>query len=291
MFRLKGDMIHGLLFTNTIQQFQDQLSNNKTYLIFDPIVKQINKSFPNVNPKLELIFQVTTRIEVQPDISYALNFNFKEFADIKNNSWKDEEHDVIGIVKRVKHLVCFKTSKKPIAYRREIILINSMLDTITLTLWDDLAFNEGHLLEATETEHPVIAFCNMKAQFYQGLNQLLSLSTTGMLRNPICTEAKELISWLETDQNKLNLNLMHMEKMISNSKKVTVAELQNDINTLTENHYYCLEGIISKIENKSTPWYAACQNCLRSITKTVEGDKCIHCIDFSNNIIHRYRLS
>ncbi|XP_075521313.1 replication protein A 70 kDa DNA-binding subunit B-like [Primulina tabacum] len=190
----KGDMTHELLFTSTIQQFQNQMRNNNSYLIFDPIVKQINQSFPNVNPKLELIFQVTTRIEVKPDISYALNFSFKQFADIKNNSWKDEYHDVIGIVKRVKHLVCFKTSKKPTAYRREIILINPMLDTITLTLWDDLAFNEGLLLEAMETEHPVIAFFNMKAQSYQGVNQLLSFSTTGMLRNPICAEAKDLNS-------------------------------------------------------------------------------------------------
>ncbi|XP_073281486.1 replication protein A 70 kDa DNA-binding subunit B-like [Primulina huaijiensis] len=207
----KGDMIHELLFTSTIQQFQDQIRSNNTYIIFYPIVKRIDKSFPNVNPKLELIFQVTTRIEVQPDISYTLNFNFKQFADIKNNSWKDENHDVIRIVKRVKHLVCFKTSKKPIAFRKEIILINPMLDRITPTLWDDLVFNEGLLLEAMETKHPVIVFFNMKAQSYQGVNQLQSLSTTRMLRNPFCIEAKDLISWLETDQNGNNLDMMYMK--------------------------------------------------------------------------------
>ncbi|XP_073281147.1 replication protein A 70 kDa DNA-binding subunit D-like [Primulina huaijiensis] len=145
-----------------------------------------------------------------------------------------------------------------------------MLDTITVTLWDDLAFNEDLLLEAMETKHPVIAFFNMKAQSYQGVNQLQSLSTTGMLRNPFCIEAKDLISWLETDQNDNNLDMMYMEKMVSSAKTVIIAQLQRKMHILTENHYYCLEGIISKIENKSTPWYDACQNCLKAITKTTE---------------------
>ncbi|XP_073312565.1 replication protein A 70 kDa DNA-binding subunit B-like [Primulina huaijiensis] len=166
-----------------------------------------------------------------------------------------------------------------------------MLDTITLTLWDDLAFNEGLLLEAMETKHPVIAFFNMKTQSYQGVNQFQSLSTTGMLRNPFCIEAKDLISWLETDQNGNNLDMMYMEKMVSGAKTVTIAQLQKEMHTLTENHYYCLEGIISKIENKSTPWYDACQNYLKKITKKTEGHNCIHCIDFNSKIVPRYRLS
>ncbi|XP_073128987.1 uncharacterized protein [Henckelia pumila] len=57
------------------------------------------------------------------------------------------------------------------------------------------------------------------------------------------------------------------------------------------NLFYWFESTIYKIENKSNPWYEACGNCLKAITKTSNGNNCKRCVTVKLNIIPRYRLT
>ncbi|XP_073153842.1 replication protein A 70 kDa DNA-binding subunit B-like [Henckelia pumila] len=191
-------MIHGIMFENIIQIFEDQMKVGKTYIIENPIVQPIQTKYPNVNKRIELRLHRGTIVnEAQPQlICDSLNFDFKEFAYIKANPATDHEHDVIGILIKVRQLIRYtKQDKITFGYRREIILMNSMLQTITINLWDDLALNEGQLLEENRTQNSIVAFCNLKMSIYNGFHKLQSTFTTEMLQNPKCSEAERINLW------------------------------------------------------------------------------------------------
>ncbi|XP_073028736.1 replication protein A 70 kDa DNA-binding subunit B-like [Primulina eburnea] len=130
----EGTLIHGIIFSNIIQLFEDQMRINKTYIIEDPIVQPINKKYPNVNKNIELLLHRGTILrEAQQQLTYDnLNFDFKEFAYVNANPVTDNEHDVIGILKKVRQVNRFERKDKlGFGYRREVVLINTMLQTIT----------------------------------------------------------------------------------------------------------------------------------------------------------------
>ncbi|XP_073291089.1 replication protein A 70 kDa DNA-binding subunit B-like [Primulina huaijiensis] len=164
---------------------------NKTYIIEDPIVQPINKKYPNLNKNIELLVHRGTILrEAQQQLTYDnLNFDFKEFVYVNENPVTDNEHDVIGILMKVRQVTRFERKDKlGFGYRKEVILINTMLQTITINLWDDLALNEGQLLKENRIQNSIVAFCNLKMSIYHGFPQLQSTFTTGMLQNPKCNK-------------------------------------------------------------------------------------------------------
>ena len=53
--------------------------------------------------------------------------------------------------------------------KRNIILTNSLSDTIMLTLWGDLATNEGQLREQLVALKPLIVLSQAKVTTYKGM--------------------------------------------------------------------------------------------------------------------------
>ncbi|XP_075495493.1 uncharacterized protein LOC142532858 [Primulina tabacum] len=78
-----------------------------------------------------------------------------------------KHQDVIGILMKVRQVNRFERKDKlSFGYRREVILINTMLQTITINLWDDLALNEGQLLKENCIKNSIVSFCNLKMSTY-----------------------------------------------------------------------------------------------------------------------------
>ncbi|XP_073047496.1 replication protein A 70 kDa DNA-binding subunit B-like [Primulina eburnea] len=106
-----------------------------------------------------------------------------------------------------------------IGYRREIVLINPSLDTITITLWDDLAINERLFLQEIEMDKPVIAFCNLKRHIFEGKFQFKSTTTT-MFTNPSCIEKETINIWLGNNFKERSLEELWMTHQIKMLKKL-----------------------------------------------------------------------
>ncbi|XP_073034868.1 replication protein A 70 kDa DNA-binding subunit B-like [Primulina eburnea] len=243
----EGTMIYGIVFANAMQYFHEQLKFNRSYNIFNPDIREINKNFPNINPKIELVLQTNTTItETDNIISFSNNtFSFCEFGDIKKSSQDAHPLDVIGVIMKVKQSIQFRRDDNSTGCRREVILMNLLHDTVTINLWDDLAFNEGQWLEEMVNEKPIIAFSNMKIQPYQDTVQLKSTYTTTIFLNPPCTESSNLNIWLNSGFNDHNLNDLWLATKLKSSKEITINQLLNERKNLTEvrdkvHHFFLL---------------------------------------------------
>ncbi|XP_075492065.1 replication protein A 70 kDa DNA-binding subunit B-like [Primulina tabacum] len=106
----EGTMIYGIVFANAMQYFHEQLKFNRSYLISNPDIREINTNFPNINPKIELVLQNNTTItETDNIISFSnYTFSFCEFGDIKKSSQDAQPLDVIGVIMKVKQLIQFR---------------------------------------------------------------------------------------------------------------------------------------------------------------------------------------
>ena len=50
-------------------------------------------------------------------------------------------------------------------------------ETINITMWDDLAVNEGNVLESQAHEKLIVAITGLKKKIYQGIIQIISTKT------------------------------------------------------------------------------------------------------------------
>lgn len=290
----EGTLIHGIMFSNIIQLFEDQMKINKSYIIEDPIVQPINKNYPNVNQRIELLLHRGSKIsEAQPQLTcHKLKFDFKEFGYLNQIQANDDEHDVIGVLRKVRQATRFQRKDKiNFGYKRELILMNTMLQTITINLWDDLALNEGQILEENRIQNTIVVFSNLKMNTYHGCNQLQSTFTTGMIQNPKCSEAEKINLWLETIVGEQSLTALWADKTIKECEEIKLNQLLDKYVSLKQDMYYCFKATICEIENKSKPWYYACTNCLKAIIKTTDGISCANCRNESVKMIQRYRLA
>ncbi|KAG8387810.1 hypothetical protein BUALT_Bualt02G0059800 [Buddleja alternifolia] len=241
-----GTKIHGIIFTNALQLFESKLIIHKTYVISSPTIRETNKKYPNVNPKIELVLQATTTVtEAQESINCRnISLVFSDFNELKTDSDVNELFDVIGFVKKIKQPFQFSRNDNTIGHRREVVLMNHKFDTITINLWDDMAIVEGQWLQKIVADKPIVTFSGLKRQLYQGDIQMASMSTTSIILNPSSPETKILSSRLTGTQEDKNIEQLWMAKKIKESKEVTLKQLINDRAALLE------DGEVSQTHNQ-----------------------------------------
>ncbi|KAH7833848.1 hypothetical protein Vadar_010411 [Vaccinium darrowii] len=76
--------------------------------------------------------------------------------------------------------------------KRRITLINSSYESILLTLWGDMATNEGDVIERMREERPIVALSKVKISTYAGVLSLSSISITTLQVDPSIPSAKAI---------------------------------------------------------------------------------------------------
>ncbi|KAH7835477.1 hypothetical protein Vadar_026477 [Vaccinium darrowii] len=164
----QGTRIQAILFNDVIKQFEQTFLKENSYIIYDGLVKPVNAQYANVHKEFELILMNNTRVG-NAKLEITLNnfsYEFTSFEDLQHAGHNDIV-DVLGMVVNVEQLSLIKkTGGVGTMIKRNVTLLNSRSEVIILTLWGDLAKNEGEVLEHMSTEKPAIAVSKAKVTTY-----------------------------------------------------------------------------------------------------------------------------
>ncbi|XP_057802157.1 replication protein A 70 kDa DNA-binding subunit D-like [Salvia miltiorrhiza] len=110
-----------------------------------------------------------------------IQYNFVEFKDIESKFDKKEEfgkrEDVFGTLVRVENSKMVPTKTTSGAHSktmRDITIVNKENQFMEISLWEDMAINEGDKLQKVLEQNPIIVITNVTAKKFLGALQLQS---------------------------------------------------------------------------------------------------------------------
>ena len=206
--------------------------------------------------------------------------------------------DVLGVVANVAPLGSVKRkSDNSELTRRDLTIFDNSGRSVQVTLWQNLASNEGAELDKLQTECPIIALHGVRANDYNGVS-LSTVSRSSIIMNPEIPEAKELKEWLSAQGGKTDFphcgeGLANGRQSLSgkSQQRVTLRELKEKpvppVGTKPE--YVNAWAYISAIQPDQTLYYRAAPD--GSNKKVVEEGGRYYCEGTQkhyDNFIRRY---
>ncbi|KAL7106172.1 hypothetical protein ACP275_07G094900 [Erythranthe tilingii] len=277
----EGTRIGVVIFKDEIQQFNHIFENHKSYAISNGQVQQSNQDYFNAHPLMELVLKKYTTVK---EIGETINvdstivYNFMKFIDIDSTI---HNMKAIGATK----------------YVREITLMDNECHSVIVSLWEDMATNEGGELQEIAAENPVISLAQVTTRKYQGELQLQTTTASIMQIYPSNDEVQHLQAWLFFFIHKLaqindplKIQALAMKERIKKANKITLHEIIYNRILLSEDEYYFFKATVNKVENKSYIWYDSCTKCNSAISKNGDTMACRKCNIEALETTPRYRL-
>ncbi|KAL0376669.1 UNVERIFIED_CONTAM: hypothetical protein Scaly_0784500 [Sesamum calycinum] len=247
--------------------------------------------FPNAHPEKELVLKrYTTVKDAFAPIGDNIKFNFVEFDEIDEKLQSTKELDIYGILVKVKESRTTTSSKGAQKQVREITIINKQYRPIVISLWEDLAKNEGLQLQEIAHQNPIIAIAKVTAKKYLGELQLQSTAASIIQIDPNCEEIQHIQKWFQRNNDPAKIRERAMIQRMIDAKEATLKEIIHNRNSLSQDTYYSFNGTVERVENKSSIWYDSCKKCAVSVYKNSEGVSCRKCNEDDIQTTPRYRL-
>ncbi|KAK3009197.1 hypothetical protein RJ639_014378 [Escallonia herrerae] len=131
--------------------------------------------------------------ELETNIDIAqLRLQFVSFKDLKHHVEHNDIIDVVGLLGDIDNLSLLKKPGGGAIMKRDMILTNTEYDTVVITLWSDLAKNEGNVLSELANDKPIVILSKAKVTRYGGIISLSTLSITTLHINPTLPEVEAL---------------------------------------------------------------------------------------------------
>ncbi|KAK2997731.1 hypothetical protein RJ639_024759 [Escallonia herrerae] len=193
----EGTKIQAIVFNDVADILQQSLQKDKTYLISTGLVKPVNPQFDSAHKRFELTFSSGTQVkELEMNIDIAqLRLQFVSFKDLKHHIEHNDIIDVVGLLGDIDNLSLLKKPGGGGIMKRDMILTNTEYDTVVITLWFDLAKNEGNVLSDVADDKPIVILSKAKVTRYGGIISLSTLSITTLHINPALPEVEALKAW------------------------------------------------------------------------------------------------
>ncbi|XP_016485940.1 replication protein A 70 kDa DNA-binding subunit B-like [Nicotiana tabacum] len=269
----EGTKIHATLFNGYIELWKNYLQQNKIYYIINGRINSANPNFQSVHNELEIGFKENTLVEESNShfstIGFSNNFiSFDEASKCTNGTI----FDIVGILVDIKPSMG-EGSKK----RREIVLINEMVDRKTVTLWNDFSEIDGQVLQKLIDEKPVVAACDVRKTSYRGNFSISTTYVSSIMINPKFEKAVALQKWHDYKKAK-NIDISLLPSIqLKNAREVKIEDIKDDSFDNKEDTYFKFNARIKDIMNKDEPWYSSCKKCYKKVDVINNIAKCHHC--------------
>ncbi|KAA8517954.1 hypothetical protein F0562_015428 [Nyssa sinensis] len=169
--------------------------------------------------------------------------------------------------------------------------MNKELDSLPITLWGDMALNEGQMLQENFDKKQIIIVSNLNGTTYQGQFQLSTTNMSTIQFDPHCVQVQKLKKWLHSSPtNEIDVQQVAVEKKIKQAKEINIRDLLTNPSPIMENTLYYFQATIDDVENKDQPWYDGCRVCNKRLTETREGLECYKCDTKNAESIPRYHI-
>ncbi|KAA8518195.1 hypothetical protein F0562_015669 [Nyssa sinensis] len=187
-----GTKIQAVMFNEAIRKFEGIFQHSKAYLISNGTVKKPNEKFANVHPSLELVLQQHTNVQ-ETTSTFDAHIFANEFVKFK----KIQKHIEINpyVSNSVGQSYVIKKKNGGETHKREITIMNKELDSLPITLWGDMALNEGQMLQENFDKKQIIVVSNLNGTTYQGQFQLSTTNMSTIQFDPHCEQVQKLKKW------------------------------------------------------------------------------------------------
>ncbi|XP_020263359.1 replication protein A 70 kDa DNA-binding subunit B-like [Asparagus officinalis] len=189
------------------------------------------------------------------------------------------------MIANVKPMIKYVTRYNKADTRRDIIIVDKDDITLSVTLFRDLAVNEGSMIEGNKHETTIIALSEFKISLYKGELCLTSQIASTILINPDIQLAKDMREWA-LSKEKIKTNGAP-SRLFKNATKMNIGDIMQASQESSKAQYGSFIGKISNILNRHEAWYYSCTGCNKKVDKNIY-DKCQNCQKNNEDSIPRY---
>jgi replication factor A1 len=283
----QGGQIKATMFNDAVDKFFQILQPNHVYIIGKGILKMANKKFSVIPNDYEMTLNADAEIEAveQDDSILEQKFTFVPIDQLCNRE-ADDTVDVLGVVQSVSKVlpVMSKQSGKHLV-KRLVVLTDSTLLSVELTLWGDTAEKNG---ETMINQVIAVKACKVSAYGAKGSRSLSTLFGSRLFLSPELAEAKTLLDWYNSTGKDAKTELITVRGEGSGGidPRKTFAQLKvEDLGLRTEKSSFFFVSrctpIFYRHAGDKPPYYNACPTpaCNRKVnlndsTKQWHCEKC-----------------
>ncbi|XP_075107211.1 replication protein A 70 kDa DNA-binding subunit B-like [Nicotiana tabacum] len=215
-----------------------------------------------MHKELEIGFKENTLVEESNSYFSTIGFlnNFISF-DEASKCTNGTIFDIVGILVNVKPSMG-KGSKK----RREIVLINEMVDRKTVTLLNDFSEIDDQVLQKLIDEKPVVAACDVRKTSYRGSFSIYTTYVSSIMINPKFEKAIIALQKWHGYKKAKNIDISLLPSIqLKNAREVKIEDIKDDSFDNNEDTYFKFNARIKDIMNKDEPWYSSCKKCYKKV--------------------------
>ncbi|XP_020272369.1 uncharacterized protein LOC109847548 [Asparagus officinalis] len=164
----EGKKIQGIMFGETIEMYKQMLQKNNVLYISNGEVKPINPLYGNVHESIELTLTKNISIK-ESKAEFQFDKILNNFISIKDAISNEDTRNinVLAMIANVKPMIKYVTRYNKADTRRDIIIVDKDDITLSVTLFGDLAVNEGSMIEGNKHETTIIALSDFKISLYK----------------------------------------------------------------------------------------------------------------------------
>lgn len=197
--------------------------------------------------------------------------------------------DIIGVCKDSGSVIVFNSKTTGTEFKkRELIIMDKSLASITVTLWNNVAESFK-----SDIGRPVVLFKHVRVGEYGDGKTLTMGIDSAMQINPDLIEATQLRAWYDTEGHTAQIvHLSARGALNSTTQWLTFQEAEErKLGEGTTADYFQLCGVISELR-PDNPIYRACNKCNKKVIDLENGMfRCDKCKVVSHNYKNRLMLN
>ncbi|XP_022769316.1 replication protein A 70 kDa DNA-binding subunit B-like [Durio zibethinus] len=276
-----GTQIQATMFNEAARKFYEKFQLGKVYYISKGTLRVANKQFKTVRNDYEMTLNENSVVEEAVNEETFIpetKFNFVPIDQLGPYVNGRELVDIIGVVKSVTSVsnIKRKIDNENIP-KRDMIVADETKRTVVISLWNELANNEGQELFDIADKSPIVAIKSLKVNDFQGVS-LSTLGKSTVLINPDIPEAMQLRSWYDSEGK--GSSMAPIGSGLSPSSKTGARSIYSDrvsLSHITGNPslgddkpaFFSIKAFISLIRPEQAMWYRACKTCNKKVTEAL----------------------
>jgi len=173
---------------NSLSENMDKIfEENKSYYITDTVLKHNGSNYELKLQSYSVVIECVDRMGITTEVS-----NFHMLLEKNPNTFCD----LIGLCIEVRDVeVCCNSNTRTEIAKREIVLIDASMTTITLKVWGE----NVHKFDERFEEPPIVAIKNAILKQFNGFKHFSMIKCSVLTINPKTVEARQLKEWYKEE--------------------------------------------------------------------------------------------
>eukprot|EP00268_Persea_americana_P034725 TRINITY_DN34342_c0_g1_i1.p1 TRINITY_DN34342_c0_g1~~TRINITY_DN34342_c0_g1_i1.p1 ORF type:complete len:370 (-),score=42.64 TRINITY_DN34342_c0_g1_i1:313-1422(-) len=255
----EGTRVRATIFDSNIDLLENTLTILKSYYVSNISVRPSNPRYKFENTKYQWFINSHSIMEEvmkeDEDLMSSNIYNFTPLSDVQKHDL-EAEIDILAVVLDILPPKKVKSETLPL---QQIVLADSDLTTINLSMWSNFMAKEIDTLSTMLDTMPIILVTRTKISYYNGIVSLNTRHSSTLIINPDIPIATTLHTWCSNHEAKLiELRKNMSQASIPTTSATTTTNIEDILNSKTLNVIHHVRASISVDNLQQKFWYMGC---------------------------------